>query len=123
MFFSFTAGVDVTEQFARSVVDSGETAFKMAFNGCGVTDGCTGTLFAFGLKRQCRQVKERVQDFLGSNCSVCLNCVGLSRGGIAVMYLIQLLAGMPADLLTMNTLLFDPVPGNLISTAKVRHSE
>lgn len=115
----FTDATDITDQYSRTAVESGETHFKMAFDGCGVTDGCTGTLFAFGLKRQCRQVKERTQDFIGSDCIVCMNCVGLSRGGIAVMYLIQLLADMPPEVLIMNTLLFDPVPGNLISTANV----
>ena len=34
--------------------------FKMAFEGCGVTNGLTGLLFASGLRDQCVAVKQMV---------------------------------------------------------------
>lgn len=65
----------------------------MAFDGCGVTNGCTGTLFAAGLKKQCQVVVNRIIELLATgDKSVRVNVLGLSRGGIAAMYLAQMLS-------------------------------
>lgn len=45
-----------------------------------------------------------------------LNLLGLSRGGMAQIMLIQRLTHIPKKFLTINALIFDPVPGNLISS-------
>ena len=115
--------------------------FLMAFNGCGQTDGVPGTLFAVGLKRQCRAVVSYI-DFIidhfvnkalkEARVKIKLNVVGLSRGGIAAMFLCQLLSNSrrgkaykrntsryDPSFLSINALLFDPVPGNLVSTSKI----
>jgi hypothetical protein len=122
--------------------------FLMGFDGCGQTDGAAGTLFAFGLARQCQAVADYVDLILehfvhhppnGGVARLKVNVVGLSRGGIAAMFLCQLLsstAARPAtestskaedlppsrrydpSFLSIHALLFDPVPGNLVSTAK-----
>ena len=49
----------------HATTDGGPTTrhFLIAFNGCGQTDGVPGTLFAVGLKRQCRAVVRYV-DFI-----------------------------------------------------------
>lgn len=90
--------------------------FVMGFDGCGVTNGCTGTIFAAGLRSQARKVVEVVDSLLLTN-HVTVNILGLSRGGVGAMYLCQMLA-KKGSLLTVNACLFDPVPGSLITTSK-----
>merc|ERR1712135_225913 len=103
MFVDLTDATDITNNPA-----SGGSQFKMAFDGCGMVYGTRGSLFAHGLKKQCNKVVHRVQKFLNHNHTVCLNCLGLSRGGIAVLYLIQKLSHYDLRYLRMNVLLFDP---------------
>jgi hypothetical protein len=50
--------------------------------------------------------------------NVILNVVGLSRGGVAAIQLAQTLHNIPSDRLQVNLMLFDPVPGNLITFSK-----
>jgi len=90
--------------------------FVMGFDGCGVTNGCMGTIFAAGLRSQARKVVEVVDSLLLTN-HVTVNILGLSRGGIGAMYLCQMLA-KKGSLLSVNVCLFDPVPGSLITTSK-----
>jgi len=94
----------------------------MGFDGCGVTDGCAGTLFAKGLDKQCDQVRRQLDAFLGERVPsgqlqrpVRVNVVGLSRGGIACLYLAQRLADLTPSQCKLCMLLFDPVPGNLLT--------
>jgi len=128
--------------------------FKMAFDGCGVTNGLLGTLFASGLDAQCREVAKAALAILSSGNNTVpslkststsnqdatndaaaaapqpaaaaavvgrrMKCVavGLSRGGIACMKLTRALSATP-DLLASidyHALLFDPVPGNSLTT-------
>ena len=111
--------------------------YKMCFDGSGVAFGCRGTLFAHGLRQQCRSVHCRINELLDMHASSALatsvradagvaslppqhlllvNVVGLSRGGIAALYLAQVLG---QDLrLRLNLCLFDPVPGNLLTSAR-----
>jgi hypothetical protein len=66
--------------------------FKIAFDGCGVTDGTLGTLFAAGLEGQCDLVCGIVRDLwlaAAGTRRVRVNCLGLSRGGLALMILAQ----------------------------------
>lgn len=142
LFFMLTAAQDIShstnghgsndhgaEQLARilsSVSESGEPALhlKMGFDGCGQTNGCTGTVFASGLTEQCRCVVQRVEQLLthfSARGQVVLNVLGLSRGGIAAMKLAQMLAMFDPELLCLNLCLFDPVPGNLLITATLDH--
>ena len=46
-------------------------------------------------------------------------CVGQSRGAIAAMYLAQMLGEVPENEVELFALLFDPVPGNLLITARL----
>ena len=79
--------------------------------------GKMGMLFGVGLKAQCSVVTQRLDILLALKRPVVLNCVGLSRGGIACLYLCQM-AAMYNDAVTVNMLLFDPVPGNLLTTSR-----
>jgi hypothetical protein len=107
-----------------------------------VTNGMMGTIFATGLQTQCKEVEKHVKQMLSLQSSsifslssfssatsreqkkvpsiqaVNLNVVGLSRGGIAAIQLAQTLHYICADRLHINLLLFDPVPGNLITSSK-----
>lgn len=110
---------------------------KMAFDGCGVTNDILGLLFGAGLDGQANlavQVVERMleqQEESTSNIDsglprekgVHVVAVGLSRGGMACMKLAQKLAEQfpnnnrkQQQPVTASMLLFDPVPGNAIST-------
>jgi hypothetical protein len=98
---------------------------KMAFDGCGVTHGLTGTLFAAGLDGQCDSVVEVVQQMRKqqqqqqqststNNQRVLVIAVGLSRGAVACQKLALKLSG--TEQISVSLLLFDPVPGNAVST-------
>lgn len=119
-----------------ALIDSDD--YHLSFDGCGVTNGLSGVIFASGLRTQCYLAIQHIQGILSllstaskdipdnsingnKNIELIVNIVGLSRGGIAVIYLTQLLHQMlSTDLhrLQINLLLFDPVPGNLIWTTK-----
>jgi hypothetical protein len=90
--------------------------YKMSFDGCAVVNGNMGLVFATGLVDQCNIVGDQVVKILASPGydSLNLNLVGLSRGGVAAIYLAQMLGVYSLNVVKMNLLLFDPVPGNLI---------
>ena len=99
--------------------------FKLCFDGCGVTNGVAGTLFAAGLDGQCALVADTVRRItsaappVGSCAKKKVRCVavGLSRGGIACLKLALVLsAGDLVELCSLHLLVFDPVPGNMLST-------
>uniref|UniRef100_A0A7S1A2U5 Uncharacterized protein n=1 Tax=Noctiluca scintillans TaxID=2966 RepID=A0A7S1A2U5_NOCSC len=92
--------------------------FKLCFEGCGVSHGVRGTLFAHGLQEQCRVVRQYLDIFREARIPVQLNFVGLSRGGIGGLYLAQSADLDPREVV-INLLLFDPVPGNFIWMARV----
>lgn len=91
-----------------------EGPFKIAFNGCGVTHGLLGTLFASGLREEAAQVASYVDKLMQRGRPVVLNVMGLSRGGIAAIYLFQALEHADPEVLSINGLLFDPVPGDQV---------
>ena len=65
-------------------------------------------------------VSDIIQDLLSAGAKrVLCNCLGLSRGGLALMILAQQLSALPADQtqrIDLNLCLFDPVPGRLVAT-------
>eukprot|EP00457_Paulinella_chromatophora_P011040 gb/GEZN01011163.1/.p1 GENE.gb/GEZN01011163.1/~~gb/GEZN01011163.1/.p1 ORF type:complete len:218 (-),score=24.64 gb/GEZN01011163.1/:54-707(-) len=96
--------------------------FKFMFDGCGVTDGVLGMVFAKGLNTQCSMVVATLKQLLrraqleakaNNPPRLVLNCLGLSRGGMACMMLAKLLASWSN--VQINCCLFDPVPGNSIT--------
>jgi hypothetical protein len=93
--------------------------YKIGFDGCGVTNGTIGTIFATGLTVQCHEVCEHVKSMLSTSYAhITVNVVGLSRGGIASIYLAQMLGSYEPECVQTNLLLFDPVPGNLILSTR-----
>ena len=96
--------------------------FKLSFDGCGVTSGVAGIIFAQGLDAQCRVVAAWVRKLAAGNNlrtarRVRVVGVGLSRGGIACMKLARVLAAKDtSSICELRLLLFDPVPGNCVST-------
>jgi hypothetical protein len=116
----FAAGCDasdVTQSFTNQV--NRNKPLKMQFDGCGVTNGMGGVLFASGLDDQCARVRERVQDVLKlGEEAVHVIALGLSRGGIACGKLALVLSATE-ELKTrvkLSLLMYDPVPGNFIWT-------
>ena len=105
---------------------------KMAFDGCGVTRGLAGTLFADGLTMQVNQVVNvaKAMKAYDEEGEVRVIAVGLSRGGIACMKLAKQLASVfqredaeeesgflsAWSNVSVSLLLFDPVPGNAVWT-------
>ncbi|CAM9788674.1 unnamed protein product, partial [Ectocarpus fasciculatus] len=93
--------------------------YKLSYDGCGVTNGSMGVVFATGLVEQCTEARKAIDSMLSTAYdSVTLNIAGLSRGGIAAIYLAQMVGLYSPSVLTVNLLLFDPVPGNLITTSR-----
>jgi hypothetical protein len=122
LFFDLAVGEDLSHKaFTRRDVSVGGTPesqgqYKMGFDGCGADYGCRGFIFGHGLKLQCRRAVARITEICACGLRVRLICLGLSRGAIAAMFLAQMVAEF-SDV-TVRLCLFDPVPGNLINTAK-----
>lgn len=119
LFADITEGYDLRE--VRLETENSENKrYVIAFDGCGVTNGTFGIIFASGLSDQCALVREKIEILIcNGNSTITVNAVGLSRGGVAVIYLAQeLQVLMNRAKIKLNLLLFDPVPGNLISTSK-----
>jgi hypothetical protein len=116
---------------------------RISFDGCGVTNGTLGVLFAAGLDHQADLAVKIIQEMLrqqqpatttttmttdNSNDSsstqpsskppgIHVVAVGLSRGGMACMKLARKLAQQFTQTeVTASMLLFDPVPGNAVTT-------
>ncbi|MCC2667134.1 MAG: uncharacterized protein K0R24_516 [Gammaproteobacteria bacterium] len=96
-----------------------ENQLKKGFSGCGITNGFRGGIFGDGLKSQALEVKQQVVTLLKEGRRVRLNCYGHSRGAIAALMLAQMLGNFDADLVEVNLVLLDTVPGNLITSAKL----
>jgi len=123
LFFTLTDAIDISGGHLGGVpLDQPR---KMAFDGCGVTDGFCGTICAKGLRRQCKMVRRQVDILLAelqgkaNSPKVRVNAVGLSRGGIACSYLAHAMADIPASRCELSLLLFDPVPGDLLTIAQL----
>mmetsp|Transcript_36347 Transcript_36347/g.104664 ORF Transcript_36347/g.104664 Transcript_36347/m.104664 type:complete len:336 (-) Transcript_36347:236-1243(-) len=96
----------------------GAGQYKLSFAGCGVSHGVTGTLFAVGLREQCQVVRRYTEAFIKAGHVVRINFVGFSRGGIGGLYLARELMDFRREQVTLNMLLFDPVPGNALWMAR-----
>jgi hypothetical protein len=122
-FARFARGINIT----TSLTDRRRSRdFVIAFDGCGVTNGFCGAVCAVGIRSQVQRVVDRVAWLRALACSasapalaVRLNVFGLSRGGVAAMLLAKRLAHLSPAQVELNLLLFDPVPGNLISDSKL----
>ena len=111
LFYDVTKAVDLSVDCPNT----GVTQFKLGFDGCGITNGLSGAIFATGLTEQCQVVVNLIaRNLLGKFRYITVNAIGLSRGGIAVLYLAKMIRKLEAPNIGMNLLLFDPVPGNLI---------
>ena len=137
-FFSLVDATDVSSskpisQMSLPADKSHALSWKMGFDGCGVTDGIAGTVWAVGLGTQCDEVIKRVRMLLEHRGKRPLHivAVGLSRGGIGALMLATRLRKLIDQLETtgglqglearieLSLLLFDPVPGNLIGVVKL----
>mmetsp|Transcript_39294 Transcript_39294/g.87832 ORF Transcript_39294/g.87832 Transcript_39294/m.87832 type:complete len:377 (+) Transcript_39294:47-1177(+) len=123
LFFTLTDAFDVGGNVGGVPVNQPR---KMAFDGCGVTDGFCGTICAKGLRKQCRAVRRQVDSLVAELAAghanppaLRVNAVGLSRGGVACLYLAQALADLPMSVCELSLLLFDPVPGDLLTIAQL----
>jgi len=123
LFFTLTDAFDVGGHLGGVALGQPR---KMAFDGCGVTDGLCGTLCAKGLRHQCGLVRRQVDNLLAElqglqsqTQKLKVNAVGLSRGGIACSYLAQVMSDIPASRCELSLLLFDPVPGDLLTVAQL----
>lgn len=112
------AATQLDEQSFQPGGIHGPGSYKLCFDGCGVSHGLRGTLFATGLSEQCEIVHQYVNAFLSSGLNITLNFLGLSRGGIGGLYLAQELAYLDPAKMLMNMLLFDPVPGNFVTLSR-----
>ena len=116
VFAELCDAIDCTETPIEQLSLPENAQLKMAFDGCGVTYGCAGTLFASGLREETEKVRTVVKALIEAGHTVECNCIGLSRGGIASIFVAQELSNVSGEHLSLNLLLFDPVPGNLVST-------
>jgi len=120
IFAEAALGTDISHYSGGNDIDPAAGPFKVAFDGCGVTNGLSGTLFASGLDVQCDLVISIIKALLAARAKrVRCNCLGLSRGGLALMVLAQKLGKLKDDVserIEANMCLFDPVPGRLVSS-------
>lgn len=115
LFASYTLGQNISDP--ETPVSRASEHFKMFFDGCGVTNGLMGGIFGFGLSYQCDSVVERIKTLLEFNMNVVVNVFGLSRGAVAGIILAKSMDELPEKRVSLNLLLFDPVPGNSIASS------
>lgn len=110
LFAAATDAFDVTSK----AIPRETTQLKMAFDGCGRTHGTLGLLFAAGLRSQAALVAAKLREMreVYNQKPIRCNVVGLSRGGLACVYLAQALGDVPRKDVELHMLLFDPVPGD-----------
>lgn len=122
LFADLTNAVDLRS--ASLDYQSENHQFKIAFDGCGVSNGVLGTIFATGLTDQCNAVCAHVRKLISPSqlsspyLKVTVNIIGLSRGGVAAIYLGRMLGHYDPMFVSTNLMLFDPVPGNLITSSR-----
>ena len=95
IFFDRTEALDVTDP--DTPLPTKITQLRMGFDGCGVTNGMAGVIFAAGLTSQCAVVTARVRQILAAVPSLTVNVLGLSRGGIGALLLAQQLSKLAED--------------------------
>ncbi len=97
----------------------GKEFFRKGYDGCGVTNGLMGTIFGSGLKEQAEEVVAEVLALVKKGHRVILNCYAHSRGAMAALTMIRLLRTYDRSMIEINLAMLDPVPGNLLTTAKI----
>lgn len=122
--FELTEAVDCTDTLPMSVLESSQPLMlKMGFDGCGVTAGLAGVIWAVGLSSQCNCIMARLTDILHSRArQLRVTVLGLSRGAIGALMLAQrmaLLSEQHQQRLHVSLCLYDPVPGNLVTTVRL----
>ncbi len=105
-----------SHQALNNLNNNKNNRFKIGFNGCGIINPITGTIFGSGLEAQCKKVIDCVHALMTQGKKVKLEITGASRGGIAGLMLAKKLGGIDPSILTSRLRLFDPVPGNLVTT-------
>lgn len=101
-------------------IDKNDSSQKAeVYNGCGITHGIPGMLFGTGLNRPVRDVIDMVEQEIANGHTVRINAIGHSRGACAAQLLALQLRTVSPELLTINLILIDPVPGNYIPTANI----
>ncbi|MFN3234633.1 MAG: hypothetical protein ACE365_04390 [Gammaproteobacteria bacterium] len=108
-------GLDIKESIIG--FGSNNTHYKMAFDGNQIERPIIGAPFALGIRSQCAHVEKRVKQLLFIKNHVFVTAVGMSRGGVAALLLAKMLGQMAN--VTVNLVLFDPVPGNLVATQEM----
>ncbi len=103
--------------FIKYTADDSSDSKKFGFNGCGVRDPLSGGLFGTGLDEQAAIVADEVIKQIGHGRKVTLNLCGHSRGSLATLLLIKQLRLIDPNLLEINLVMMDPVPGSLLTTA------
>ena len=63
VFFAACDASNITPPTVKA--DPTNPAFKMGFQGCGVSYGIAGTIWAVGLETECDAVAQRVDEFIG----------------------------------------------------------
>ena len=95
------------------------SAAPLGFSGTYKTEGIRGLIFGHGLKKQCRQTRDKVKQLVNDGKKVKLNCYGHSRGAIAALLLAKMLHSVAANSLEINLVFLDPAPGNFLTTGKL----
>lgn len=118
-----TIGTDLSNKHAAQAKerdDDSPQQFKMGFNGCLFERGfIAGGLFGAGLDKQSLEVVDKVLQLVRKGKAVRLNAYGHSRGAIACLMLAKMLGKFDPNLIQINLVLHDPVPGNLSTTPLV----
>jgi len=97
-----------------------ESQIKFGFNGCGIDYGFFGKFFGSGLDKQCETVINCIIQEINKikdGHHITLNVYGHKRGGIAALLLAKQLGIIDIKKLVINLALYDPVPGNYITTS------
>mmetsp|Transcript_28965 Transcript_28965/g.56848 ORF Transcript_28965/g.56848 Transcript_28965/m.56848 type:complete len:357 (-) Transcript_28965:331-1401(-) len=125
LFYHTTKAVDVKVASRQELQELQKLSpqtnqFKVGFDGCGHTNGMMGTIFATGLQAECAQVVQTIKDIKHVfKKHLTVNVLGLSRGGMAALLLAKLLGKELLTSFDLNLCLFDPVPGNLVTSARL----
>ena len=65
-FARLCTGQDITDHSAELLVPPPGSQLKMSFDGCGISYGCSGTLFAAGLRDETAHVALNVRTFIAA---------------------------------------------------------
>lgn len=106
----------INNVYSNTADDSSDSK-KFGFSGCGIQYPVSGGLFGAGLDKQAAVVADEVIKQIANGRKVTLNLCGHSRGSLATLLLIKQLQLIDPNLLEINLVMMDPVPGSLLTTA------